>query len=58
MDIPSQSAITEGTRLPSLIFKNYLNYYVDNVTLHLDGVLYYRVIDPYLVRVIFMITSS
>ena len=26
---------------------NFFIYLIDNVTLHLDGVLYFRVVDPY-----------
>jgi regulator of protease activity HflC (stomatin/prohibitin superfamily) len=44
--IPTQTAITAG-KLPSLIKLINLTLIIDNVTLKLDGVLYYRVIDPY-----------
>ena len=52
IDIPSQSAITEGNLAHLQVGGKWSNLkfyfcYPDNVTLHLDGVLYYRVINPF-----------
>ena len=52
IDIPSQSAITEGNLAHLQVGGKWSNLkfyfcYPDNVTLHLDGVLYYRVVNPF-----------
>lgn len=42
VEVPTQSAITQGKRHAFFIFIS-----TDNVTINMDGVLYYRIYDPY-----------
>lgn len=50
VEVPSQSAITQGKYILIVLLNCMLLnvfYLLDNVTLELDGVLYFRVIDPF-----------
>lgn len=49
VEVPSQSAITQGTYICITLLNGMLLSitFLDNVTLELDGVLYFRVIDPF-----------
>ncbi len=47
IEIPSQTAISKGSK--KVFYILLLNFSLDNVTLSIDGVLYLKVFDPYLV---------
>jgi len=47
IEIPSQTAISKG--ITKVFYILLLNFSLDNVTLSIDGVLYLKVFDPYLV---------
>lgn len=51
MEIPRQTAITKGNEffVKEMKIEKHFKINLDNVALNLDGVLYLKVFDPYLV---------